>query len=111
MIHQRGHFAMAAQTVLLRDGLVKIGNANRFVEIAGGEGIAVSKSVQTFDGPVSNEILWSVTIVARGNALVAAVVPAVVDLAHHVTIRARGGVVGEVGITLRVHEGKTAKAK
>ncbi len=42
VVHQRGHFAMTTQAVLLRNSLVKIGDANRFVEIAGRECITVS---------------------------------------------------------------------
>ncbi len=50
-------------------------------------------------------------IVAGRNTFVAAMVPAVVDLAHYMTVRTCRGIVGEVRVPPRIHEGKAAKAK
>jgi hypothetical protein len=67
-------------------------------------------AVHSLDDIFVGVTMGRVAIVADRHRFVAAVVPPVVDVAHHVTVDAGGRVVGEIGAAFGVEEGEGAQA-
>ena len=78
--------------------------------IAGGEVKRVEETVGGFHGVLAEEVVRRVAIVTGGDGAVTRFHPAVVIIAHDVAVRARAGIVREIGVSLRVDEGVRADA-
>lgn len=71
----------------------------------------MEESIEGFGGVLGKESGWSVAIVAHCPFAVACPQPPVILLVHHMTVGAGGGVVGEIGTTLRIAEGENANSQ
>jgi hypothetical protein len=110
VIDKGSHRSMTEHAVLLGNIAVHGRDTYGFGEVPCGEGQAVVKAIDGFDSVFGHEtIVWGVTIVAHRNGLVTAVIPGRVNIAHNVAVGAGFGVIGQVGRSLSVQEGKPAK--
>ena len=111
VIHLVGDGRVAVETTVLGHAAIERRDLNGFGKISEREGGAVAESIQPFDSVLGYDgIMGRVAIVARRHRLVAAVVPAVILIAHDVTIDAGCRVIGQVGCALGIGEGEKAQA-
>lgn len=102
---------MAAAARLFGDACVALADLNRLVKSAERKIIRMPEAVRSFGVIFPDNVGRRVTIVTRRDVLVARLDPAVILVVHNVAVRARRGIIAEVGITLGVNECVNADAE
>ena len=110
-VHPRSHFTVAAQAIVPCNARVEGCNADRLWEAAQGEGPAVLPAVDPFHHPVSEKAVRGMAIITGRYRLMAPVIPAFKNFAHYVAIHAGGGIVRQVGMTLRIMKSESAEPR
>src|SRR5688572_27860897 len=80
------------------------GNADVVFEPTGGEVVRMPESVARLGHVLANELRRRVAVVADRCVAMTGLQPTAVMLVHDVTVRAGGGIVGQVRIPLRVNK-------
>ena len=93
---------VTTDAVVLQRLRVMIANANRFVKVLEGEAFAMPDAVLRFGQILRNESVRGVAVVAGGDGMMAAMLPAIELLAHDMAIHAGVGIVAEVRKALTV---------
>jgi hypothetical protein len=89
---------------VFRDAPAAFLDLDRVVKFAGGEGERMKKTVLGFREILRNERRRRVTIVARGDRVMAGLIPAIEMIPHDVAVGAGIGVVPEIGRTIGIDE-------
>ncbi len=97
-------FSMTTDTIFLQnDGVVRL-DADRFGEILQGKCAGVVIPIGCFGKVLAEDVVWHMAIVTGRYGLVARLLPAIVLLAHDMTIDTGFGVIREIGEPLSVIE-------
>jgi hypothetical protein len=103
--HRLHDVFVTAKAVSLGDLAVARKNPDRLVERSGREIERVPEAVADLRRVLSDEIVRCVAVVAHGDRTMAALYPAVELFAHDVAVRARAGIVREIGVAPCIDEG------
>ena len=98
------NLAVASDAVLLQHRGVARLDHDRFGKVLEREPLGVPEAVFRFGRIFCDEAVWGVAVIARGDRVMAGVLPAIVLLAHDVTVHTSGGIVGEIGMALTIVE-------
>lgn len=77
---------------------------DRVLEVAGCERQRMEESVVGLGDPFANEIVWQVAVVANGDVVMAALLPRIHMILHHMTVDAGLWIVAHVAGTLAISE-------
>lgn len=106
MANGGNQITMTIKAVPLGYPPVLVSNTDRFRKIAHRKGQAVIPAVNALDKVFGRKRVGRVTIVASGHRFVGAMIPAVIHLAHDMTIHARGRIIREIRSAFSISKGK-----
>jgi hypothetical protein len=107
---QRDELPMTMKAIRLGYLAIERGDPNGLREVNSGKSTTMVPPVHPFDQIFGRKSMGSVTIVTHGNGLVAATIPAVIDLSHHVTVDASLGVIREIREPFGIGKSEAAQA-
>ena len=103
-------FFVAIQAVGLENGRVYRLDANRLLKVLQCECHGMVVTIAPFCPPFGEEIMRQVAVVAGGEGMVAGLLPAVILVAHDMTIRTGLGIARQVGSAMSVEKRILSKA-
>ena len=90
--------------------VVELGDLNRVGIVAAGEIKRVPESVVSLHCIFADNVMGCMAVVARRCRVMARLQPSFILCLHHMTVGARLGIIGQIGIPFGVDEGISAKA-
>lgn len=108
--NREGQFGMASLASALGYAMVIALDQDVVGISAGCEREGMEESIRRFDGVLAQEIMWRMAIVTVGHRPVTAFDPTGVVLLHYVAVGAGFRIIGEVRVSLCVHEGVQPQA-
>lgn len=100
---------VATDARILEDRGVAGLDLDRFVEIHESEALGMPKSVIRLGKIFGDEIMREVAVHAGGPLVMAALLPRVILIVHHVAVRACPGVLGEITQAFSIIEGEESQ--
>src|SRR5579871_186195 len=100
----RGDRFVTSAACILCDLMIKLCDLDRVGIASAGEVKGMPESVVRFDRVFSDEVMRGVAVVTGCGRVMARLHPGVVQRLHYVTVGAGCGIVGEIGIALRIDE-------
>jgi hypothetical protein len=110
MADHRDELPMTMKAIRLGYLAIERGDPNGLREVTSGKSTTMVPPVHPFDQIFGRKSVRSVTIVTHGNGLVAATIPAVIDLSHHVTVGASLRVIREIREPFGIGKSEAAQA-
>lgn len=104
------HLSMALNAVVLQNGSVLAVNANRLVEVLQGKPLGVPEAVLCLGEILANKVVGQMTIHATGCSMVTGLLPAIVLLAHDMTVHASLGIAAEIAEPFTVINGVCSRS-
>jgi len=93
---------MTMNATLLKDTAVSRPDHQGVMKVLQRKRFRMSKAVLGLDRIFSNQVMRCVAIIASGDGMMTGFGPTVVIVTHDMTIRARGGIIAQVGETFAI---------
>jgi hypothetical protein len=102
---------VAAQTAFVNYIVIHLGDAYWFVKIACRKSVAVIKAINRLDEILRYDVaMWGMAVVTGSHVPMAASTPGCVDITHNMAVGTRIGIVGKIGSSPGVYQGKTTQS-